>query len=262
MPPARNRSGKVPCFRTRTQTPDRKDRTCISAGRDLTDLRNLPFSEFARCVADLLNQMGYEDVHLAGRADLRRQNGTCGYDLVAFVPLPLPGFPRRQQRLKVIVLLKQFRRDDRVFQRMVDELRGVALREGADEAILITTGRLSGVIAACEGRCEDGEEAGGRKANTGGRTGKGIASPQRLLFPPIHRIDGEQLCRLLADYRVTLPGKPVRSCPVTRKASSSTDSIPPIEGKTGIPGSRRDPGGEPDRNTAEIHLRIRLMSST
>ncbi|MES2464670.1 MAG: restriction endonuclease [Armatimonadota bacterium] len=129
------------------------------------DLVALPFADFARRVADLLSRMGYEDVRLVGRATGGGRNGEGGYDLLCFIR---QGAVRR----KVIVLLKQFGRNAWVYQRMVDELRGVALRDGADEAILITSGPISPVVEICEG-------------------------PGRIL-PRVRRIDGERLRRLLA----------------------------------------------------------------
>ena len=128
--------------------------------------------------SDRLDRMGYEDVRLVGRAAGGGRNGTGGYDLCCAVSSGTPGASRRT----VLVLLKRFGRNAWVFQRMVDELRGVAVREGADEAILITTGRLSPVIAQCEG--VEG------------------ADPALRTLPPVERIGGDRLHWHLAAYGI------------------------------------------------------------
>jgi restriction endonuclease Mrr len=97
----------------------------------------LPFEAFARLVGLLLEALGYQDVQLAGRAHWKGRNRDGGADLVATLAGGIA--PR-----KVIVQAKQFER--LLFQRHIDELRGVALRLGASEAILVTTGPISKAI--------------------------------------------------------------------------------------------------------------------
>jgi|GEM_PF-4189970 Restriction endonuclease. len=106
----------------------------------LDRLLSLPYAAFVAVVADLLEATGYSRVCPADRGHFRGRNGRdgapCGWDLEAAVDAG--GVHRR-----VLVQAKQYDPDRRLFQRGVDELRGVCLREGAAEALLVTTGRLS-----------------------------------------------------------------------------------------------------------------------
>lgn len=205
-------------------------------------LAALPFSEFAHLVANLLTHMGYEDVRVTGRAAGRGRNGTGGYDLECFVS-------DGQKRRRIIVLLKQFGTRAWVFQRMVDELRGVAVREGADEALLITTGKLSPVIAQCEG------VAG--------------VDPGLRTLPPVERIGGDRLSWLLAAYGVNR-----FKTPRTLQSSDSLDrldsrDIPVSAEKAGsslVPPAKRrvrslQPGGEPMPKPCGIVLEVRVALS-
>ena len=102
-------------------------------------LLDLPFDAYARLIALLLERLGYEKVIPAGRTDWKGRNHSGGVDLLASLP---GGFtPRR-----VVIQIKQFDRDSRVFQRHIDELCGVAIRSRASEALLITTGPVSSAI--------------------------------------------------------------------------------------------------------------------
>jgi hypothetical protein len=95
----------------------------------------LPFDAFAVLIARLLPALGYRNVRIAGRRDFRGHNGkdgTSGYDLTA----------TREGR-RALIQLKQFGADRALYQRAIDELRGVVLRSGAAEALLITTGSIS-----------------------------------------------------------------------------------------------------------------------
>ena len=102
-------------------------------------LLSLPFAAFARCMADLLTALGYRDVRLSGRTQWKGRNQSGGYDLEATLP---SGLGHR----RVVVQVKQFSQFQRVYQRAADELRGVALREWAGEALLLTTGLVSSAI--------------------------------------------------------------------------------------------------------------------
>ncbi len=98
-------------------------------------LLELPFDAFAALVARLLPKLGYQDVRMAGRRDFKGRNGrdgATGYDLSA-----------TKQGRTVLIQLKQFKATRPLFQRSLDELRGVTLRSGAAEALLITTGSFS-----------------------------------------------------------------------------------------------------------------------
>lgn len=129
----------------------------------------LPFAAFARCMGDLLTALGYQDVHLAGRTQWKGRNREGGFDIEAIVPFGLGHH-------KVIAQVKQFAPDQRVYQRTVDELRGVALREWAGEALLLTTGLFSNVLH------------------------ESTTSPSTTI--PVQLVDGERLLQALASQRV------------------------------------------------------------
>lgn len=102
-------------------------------------LLDLPFDAYLKVVALLLGSLGYKDVELAGRTDWKGRNRSGGYDLVATIGGELSS-------RRVVAQVKQFDTGSRVFQRQADELRGVAIRSGAAEALLITSGPLSRAI--------------------------------------------------------------------------------------------------------------------
>lgn len=102
----------------------------------LPRLAALPFSAFATFVADVLKAAGYENVQARGRNRFLGNNQNGGVDLTATLFGSLGIRP-------VIAQLKQLSPDATVAQRYVDELRGVCLRTGAAEALLVTTGSVS-----------------------------------------------------------------------------------------------------------------------
>jgi restriction endonuclease Mrr len=105
----------------------------------LEHLIQLPFLAYARLTGLLLERLGYENVQLVGRMHQRGRNRDGGADLVATLP---GGVASR----KVVIQVKQFDGRNRIFQKHLDELRGVALRHKASEAVLITTGEVSPTI--------------------------------------------------------------------------------------------------------------------
>lgn len=109
-----------------------------------SQLLSLPFQSFALCMGDLLTALGYQEVKLTGRTQWKGRNQNGGHDMEANLPSGL-GYRR------VIVQVKQFGPEQRVYQRSVDELRGVALREWAGEALLLTSGPISSAIVEPEG---------------------------------------------------------------------------------------------------------------
>ena len=152
-------------------------------------LLSLNFHAFAQVVAIMLEKAGYEDVHLAGRVHYRGTNGKgvpAGYDLSATARSG-PASPSRQ----IVVRAKQFDAQP-IFQKVVDELRGVCLRSGASEALLITTGPIAASVAERLSRTPDAQVA------------------------PVRIIDGERLLDLLIEHRigvweeVSLPFDPPR----------------------------------------------------
>ena len=102
-------------------------------------LLELPFDAYLKVIALLLTKLGYKDVQLAGRMDWKGRNRGGGFDLIARIGGELSS-------RTVVAQVKQFDSGSRVFQRQADELRGVAIRSGAAEALLITSGPLSASI--------------------------------------------------------------------------------------------------------------------
>ena len=140
-------------------------------------LLNLDFPAFALCLCRLLQALGYQDVHLAGRREWKGYNkpGGGGYDLEATLHGSLLPGPLSARR--VIVQIKQF--DGlHVHQRSVDELRGTCLRVGAAEALLITTSAFSKVVRA--------------GATAPGNAGSPVA--------PVRLMDREELIALLIHH--------------------------------------------------------------
>ena len=132
----------------------------------------LPFSSFLRCLSDLLEKMGYSDIQLSSRKDWRGRNGkdgSGGFDLTA--RLTVGGVVRR-----IVIQAKQFDDSQRVFLSQVDALRGVCLRAGASEALLLTTGPVSSRVP---------------------RPLLSVAS-----FAPVRLIDGEELLDLLISHHI------------------------------------------------------------
>lgn len=119
----------------------------------LRKLLGLNFHAFARCICLLLGSLGYEEVELAGRTYWKGRNRKGGFDIAAaalaapaaVLPAPSSGRSGLGKR-RVIVQVKQFGKESSVYQRSVDELRGVCLRVGASEALLITTSSFSPAI--------------------------------------------------------------------------------------------------------------------
>ena len=125
--------------------------------------------------------MGYQNVKLSGRTNWVGRNADGGYDLVA--DLPVPGGTRR-----VIIQAKQYTPERHIFRRTVDELRGVCLRAGASEALLITTSAFSDTL-----------------------------DPRRFSSAPllpVRLVDGAELTELMAQHRVGVWEEPPASVDV------------------------------------------------
>ena len=149
------------------------------------ELLALPFCAFAACICDLLRAEGYTAVRLAGRATYRGRNKEGGFDMEAFLPSPLGqtqpvgnGVLRR----KVIVQVKQFPQEVRVYQRTLDALRGAILRTGAIEAVLITTSDFSPIVRNVEATLR-------REAGSGS-------------LAPVHLMNGAALAERLILHRI------------------------------------------------------------
>jgi hypothetical protein len=131
-------------------------------------LLSLPYDAYLQVISQLLSRLGYRDVRPSGRTDWKGRNKGGGYDIVASLSDVL-------HSRTVIVSAKQFDRASRIFQRQVDELRGAAIRSGANEALLITSGSLSDAIDP-----------------------KVLVSP----FFPVRLMDGDELISLLIQYGI------------------------------------------------------------
>lgn len=157
-------------------------------------LLDLDFPAFAFCVCRLLEALGYQDVHLAGRREWKGYNkpGGGGYDLEATLPGSL--LPGSLSSRRIIAQIKQF--DGlRVHQRSVDELRGACLRVGAAEALLITTSAFSQV------------------ARAGAATPGGAIS----LVAPVRLIDGEELAALLIRHQIGVKECKLKKCKISAR---------------------------------------------
>lgn len=131
-------------------------------------LLELPFDAYLRLLSLLLIKIGYQDIRLAGRTDWKGRNKSGGFDLIA--TLATSHSPRH-----IIIQAKQFDTDSRVFQRQADELLGAAIRVGAAEALLITSGPISRSIDL-----------------------EGLSLP----LAPVRLIGGEHLLDLLTKHQV------------------------------------------------------------
>jgi hypothetical protein len=141
-------------------------------------LLSLNFHAFCQCLCLLLTELGYEEARPAGRTNWKGRNRGGGYDIEAWLP---GGLTRR----KVVAVAKQFDGLP-VYQRMIDELRGTALRTGASEALLITTSTFSPVALL-------GQAGQAGQANETG------SSPA---IAPVRLIDGDELLDLLLAHGI------------------------------------------------------------
>ena len=156
-----------------------KNPTIISLESTLTTdillqrLCTLPFDAFTLTIAQLLDKLGYQDIQPAGRTDWKGRNRAGGIDLTA-------SYVSAAGKRNIAFQLKQFHPTQRLFQRAVDELRGVCLRQGAAEGMLITTSGYSPTITGTQGT-----------------------------VAPLYLMGGEELALLLRQYRigVTKDGK-------------------------------------------------------
>jgi hypothetical protein len=98
----------------------------------------LPYRACLQVVIHLLSAQGYTRVLPAGRERWKGRNSAGGWDIEAELETRLTG------RLRAIAQVKQFDTLP-VQQRSVDELRGVCLRAGAHQALLVTLSTFSSV---------------------------------------------------------------------------------------------------------------------
>ncbi|WP_394796293.1 restriction endonuclease [Armatimonas sp.] len=147
--------------------------TGITGVQLLERLCELPFDAFTLTVAMLLDKLGYQDIQPAGRTDWKGRNRAGGIDLTA-------SYVSAAGKRSIAFQLKQFHPSQRLFQRAVDELRGVCLRQGAAEGMLITTSGYSPTITGTQGT-----------------------------VAPLYLMGGEELALLLRQYQigVTKSGK-------------------------------------------------------
>lgn len=104
-------------------------------------LLQLNFHAYLQVLCQVLRHMGYEEVRLAGRTGYVGRNSGGGADILAYRTVP-------GGRRAVVVQAKQFPADRQIYQRSLDELRGVILRTGAAEGIFVTTSSFSESIPA------------------------------------------------------------------------------------------------------------------
>jgi restriction endonuclease Mrr len=167
----------------KNDTQDRTDKTQNSVDFASHSLRSrlatVPFPAFAAFVGEVLTAAGYENVQARGRTRFLGKNQSGGIDLTATLSSHL-GIRT------VIAQLKQLGPDVAVAQRYVDELRGVCLRTGAAEALLITTGVFAN-----------------RARENAARTAHSPVAPVRLL-------NGESLVRLAVQHSIGVTTKTIK----------------------------------------------------
>jgi restriction system protein len=129
-------------------------------------LEQMAFAAFANLMKRLLYQSGYLSVQPTGRKHKRGKKPHGGLDLTARSETELAS-------ALTLVQLKQYKRT--VSRRFVDELRGVMLRRGAAQGLLLTLSRFSRVAHQAAG------------AST---------------LAPITLIEGEEILDLLFAYRI------------------------------------------------------------
>ena len=150
----------------RTKTNHGELRPIATETKLLERLQELPFDAFTQLIAMLLEKLGYQDIQPAGRTDWKGRNREGGVDLTAT-------YSSATGKRSVAFQLKQFHPSLRIFQRTVDELRGVCLRQGVAEGMLITTSSFSTTIT-------------------------GTHSP----IAPLYLMGGEELALLLRQYHI------------------------------------------------------------
>jgi restriction endonuclease Mrr len=149
--------------------------------REITDeLLTLNFHAYLQVIVLLLCKMGYEDIDLSTRTGYVGRNHDGGVDIRCVRCTPEGG------RRMVVIQAKQYDPDRQLYQRSIDELRGVTLRESAAEGMLISTGSFSPRISTVAGAS--------------------------AAIAPVRLIDGNLLAEYLALYRVgvnkgSLPAK-------------------------------------------------------
>jgi inner membrane protein len=129
-------------------------------------LYELEFLAFEQLMKSMLYKSGFLSVQLTGRTYKQGRTARGGLDLSAYSATDLSSS-------LTIAQVKQYRRP--VSRRFVDELRGVMLRTGADQGLLLT---LSNFPAAAHQAAKDSQLA------------------------PIRLISGEEILDLLMDYRL------------------------------------------------------------
>jgi hypothetical protein len=166
----------------------------------------LDFPAFAHCVAQLLERIGYADVRPVSRR-VTKAGTRGGYDLTASVRVG----PHRRP---VIVRLKQYDKEA-VSQRMVDELRGAALRSGASEAVLVTTSSLSPTIR------------------------RDLVQSSPLV--PVRLLDGETLLDLLLTHHVGVNEEGSESAPAASSAGRTKQALLNRPRRAIVPRSSKTP---------------------
>lgn len=186
----------------------------------LSLLLRLPFTAFIQSCADLLTALGYEDVRPVARGGKNGKNRSGGIDLEGWVRV---GATRRP----IVAQVKQIDLQERVPRRYLDEVRGAALRIGATEALLLTTGTFSYLVLEQIERqqralasnvppmvpvqCVDGEKLAGLLI----QHKIGILREEN-----IERVDYAYFSRLSERYCAKRPGENCRPGPVSAKQPS------------------------------------------
>ena len=139
------------------------------------ELVHLNFHAFLQLIKQLLSSMGYEEVTLTARTGFVGKHTDGGIDIRGYKWVP-------GGRRLIVIQVKQYLSNLKVYRSSLDQLRGVALRENAAEGILITTSSFSPSVIESD-----------------------FAS---ATIAPVRLIDGIELCELMALYKVGVIKEP------------------------------------------------------
>jgi len=157
----------------------------------LSEILALPYGELAGTVCTLLQRMNYHSMRLMGRSGFFGRSERGGADVGGRLAAG-------KGDDTVVVQVKQYESAS-VRARMVDELRGVALREQAAQGILVTTSRCSPAA---------------------------LASAKRGGHPRVTCIDGPLLAELCIAHRVGVKEQQVSALVLDRQFFAERRALP------------------------------------
>ncbi len=187
------------------------------------EVLSLSFHAYEHLIQELLTKLGYAQARLLDRTSWRQCTNHGGMDMEAYAKIGITAE-------RIVLQIKQYRRP--VSRRFVDELRGVVLRTGAGQGVIITTSTFSAVA---------------RKAALEDKTA------------PIRLVDGHELTQLLLHYGVgVLKQESGKSRLRTRDAKLKSDSEFFTDLRTRFPDNRKN--SSPQQTSALLPTRLTSLS--